>query len=393
MRLDNIIKKFQSQNILLLQGPVGPFFYSLSKKLKEQDCKVYKINFNGGDFLFYPFNALTYRKSFEAFPEFLEKIIKKYAIECIILFNDCRPIHKISLDLAKILQIPCYVFEEGYIRPDFITFEKSGVNAYSKIPKSKNFYLQYSEQTTFPIKKVQHSFRNMAWFSFLYWFASFCFSWYFNNLLHHRSLSPKEMFPWFLSLFRKWLYIWSEKNDNKRILASKKKYFIAILQVHNDTQIKNHFTGRRIENFIKNTIKSFAKNSKPKHFLVIKHHPMDRGYRNYKNFIKRQTKKYNITHRVIYIHDSHLPTLLHNALGCIVINSTTGLSALLHNCPTKVCGNAFYDIDELTFQESLDKFWKATKKYKINLQLYKKFRSYLIDNTQINGSFYGKLSN
>ncbi|MDE6959079.1 MAG: capsule biosynthesis protein, partial [Helicobacter apodemus] len=117
------------------------------------------------------------------------------------------------------------------------------------------------------------------------------------------------------------------------------------------------------------------------------------GYRNYKNFIKRQTKKYNITHRVIYIHDSHLPTLLHNALGCIVINSTTGLSALLHNCPTKVCGNAFYDIDELTFQESLDKFWKATKKYKINLQLYKKFRSYLIDNTQINGSFYGKLSN
>ena len=165
-----------------------------------------------------------------------------------------------------------------------------------------------------------------------------------------------------------------------------------ILQVYNDTQIKNHFEGRRIENFIKNSIRSFAKYSKKQHFLVIKHHPMDRGYKNYKKFIKRQTRKYNVTQRVIYIHEIHLPTLLKNALGCVVINSTTGLSSLLHKCPTKVCGNAFYNIYGLTYQESLNKFWKAAKKLKINQNLFERFRSYLIDNVQINGSFYGKLA-
>ena len=119
---------------------------------------------------------------------------------------------------------------------------------------------------------------------------------------------------------------------------------------------------------------------------------MDRGYKNYKKFIKRQTRKYNVSQRVIYIHDIHLPTLLKNALGCVVINSTTGLSSILHKCPTKVCGNAFYNIQGLTYQESLNKFWKAAKKYKINQTLFERFRSFLIDKVQINGSFYGNLS-
>ncbi|WP_442564457.1 capsular polysaccharide export protein, LipB/KpsS family, partial [Helicobacter pullorum] len=58
----------------------------------------------------------------------------------------------------------------------------------------------------------------------------------------------------------------------------------------------------------------------------------------------------------------------------------------------KVCGNAFYNICGLTYQESLNKFWKAAKKFKINQNLFERFRSYLIDNVQINGSFYGKLA-
>ncbi len=119
---------------------------------------------------------------------------------------------------------------------------------------------------------------------------------------------------------------------------------------------------------------------------------MDRGYKNYKIFIKRCARKFNVSQRVIYLHDIHLPSLLHNALGCIVINSTTGLSSILHKCPTKVCGRAFYNIEGLTFQEPLHQFWRGAKKFKINHQLFANFRKYLIDHNQINGSFYGTLS-
>ena len=390
MQLKEVIQQFQNRKILLLQGPVGPFFYHFAKLLSSKN-QIYKINFNGGDFLFYPFKAKSYRGSLANLEIFLQEFCKTYRIDCVIMFNDCRPIHKIGVKVAQSLNLQTYIFEEGYIRPNFITFEKDGVNANSTLPKDSNFYLTYKNKPAQEEKNVQHSFRNMAWFSFLYWFGAFLLGWYFNNKLHHRSLSFTEMFPWFLSLFRKHWYRFSQKEDRDFILDSKKNYFVVVLQVYNDTQIKNHFEGRRIENFIKNSIRSFAKYSKKQHFLVIKHHPMDRGYKNYKKFIKRQTRKYNVSQRVIYIHDIHLPTLLKNALGCVVINSTTGLSSILHKCPTKVCGNAFYNIQGLTYQESLNKFWKAAKKYKINQTLFEHFRSFLIDKVQINGSFYGKI--
>lgn len=35
--------------ILLLQGPLGPFFQSLSQALSDAGHEVYKIHFNGGD--------------------------------------------------------------------------------------------------------------------------------------------------------------------------------------------------------------------------------------------------------------------------------------------------------------------------------------------------------
>lgn len=394
MQIKAVIDNFKGKHILLLQGPVGPFFYRFAKALKQNNAEVTKINFNGGDFFFFPFGAKSFRGELDSLEAYLLKICQETPIDAFVMFNDCRPVHKVSLKVANDLGIPGYVFEEGYIRPDYVTFEQNGVNANSQIPRNRKFYDNYGFQTHKEESKelsVKHAFRNMAWYSFLYWFFAFWLSPFFNNTLHHRSLSPWEMFPWFLSLFRKIYYILSEKAVRKRITQAKKNYFVAVLQVYNDTQIKNHFGGRRIENFIKNTIQSFAKNAKPQHFLVIKHHPMDRGYKEYSKFICKQVKKYNLNDKVLYIHETHLPTLLQNALGCIVINSTAGISALHHRCPLKVCGQAFYDIEGLTFQESLDKFWNKAKKFKIDVPLYNTFRDYLIEKTQINGSFYNQI--
>lgn len=74
--------------------------------------------------------------------------------------------------------------------------------------------------------------------------------------------------------------------------------------------------------------------------------------------IETLSLKFNVEGRVLYVHDLHLPTLLTNARGCVVINSTVGLSALYHNCPLKVVGRAFYDIDGLTYQGNLHSFGK-----------------------------------
>ena len=91
---------------------------------------------------------------------------------------------------------------------------------------------------------------------------------------------------------------------------------------------------------------------------------------------------------MIYIHDLSLPALLTHTRGVITVNSTAGLSALIHNKPLKVMGKALYDIEGLTWQGPLNQFWQTD--FAPDKQLFHRFRTHLLYNTQINAVFYGK---
>ena len=275
-----------------------------------------------------------------------------------------------------------------FLKRDYITFENEGVNGHSLIPKERSFYDALEITQDYETKKVGNTYPSMAFYAFCYWLGAFLFGWHFNNALHHRSLSPLEIYPWIISYLRKMKYILTEKVVKEKIKTLPKHYFLVALQVYNDTQIRSHFNGGEVESFIETIIVSFSKNSNNTDSLVIKHHPMDRGYREYSRLIENLSMQYGVDSRVFYIHDEHLPTLLNNAVGCVVINSTVGISALHHNCPVKVCGNAFYDIDGLTYQGGLNTFWQEAKMGKPDHELYLKFKNYVVLKTQINGSFY-----
>src|SRR5256885_7950024 len=51
----------RAKKVLLLQGPVGPFFRRLAKLLRAAGAEGHKGNFNGGDRLFFPTHAPTWR--------------------------------------------------------------------------------------------------------------------------------------------------------------------------------------------------------------------------------------------------------------------------------------------------------------------------------------------
>lgn len=303
------------------------------------------------------------------------------------MYNDCRLIHAKAIKVARKLGIGIWIFEEGYLRPYCITFEKDGVNANSSLPRDKNFYLSCNILTKESIKEIPGGFKFMAFSAFLYWLFSFLLAPFFNNKLHHRTLFPFEFLFWFRSLYRKYLYKLTEKKLNQKIYSLEKKYFLAILQVYNDTQIKHHYK-KSIEEFIEETILSFANHARAKSYLVFKHHPMDRGYRNYSKLIDELCQKYHVEGRIFYVHDTYLPTLLKNALGCITINSTVGLSAILEGCPTKVCGNAFYNFEGLAYPKKLQFFWREAHAYKPNPSLVINFKNYLLNTNQFNGNFY-----
>ena len=114
---------------------------------------------------------------------------------------------------------------------------------------------------------------------------------------------------------------------------------------------------------------------------------MDRGRRTHANHIKNLAYILGIKDRVFITWDVYLPTLLKNAIGTVVINSTVGLSSLQHLTPTICLGDAIYDIEGLTCKKiTLDEFWENYKE--VDSELFRKYKAYLIKTTQINSNFY-----
>ncbi len=383
---------FRGKRVLLLQGPLGPFFRRLARDLRGAGATVIKIDFNGGDRLFSPRGALAFRGRPAQWPAYFEAVLDAHAVDVVLLFGDCRPIHRVAHEVAAARGIEIGVFEEGYVRPDYVTLERHGVNGHSQIPRSPAHFLQADTAPVPPTCHVGNTFWHTACWAVLYYLASACWRPCFPHYVHHRPLTLAEGWPWLRSVWRKQRYAWRERGIERELASTGAgRYFLVALQVHNDAQMHVHSDFASVAEFIESTMVSFVRWAPAGTELVIKHHPMDRGYHDHAGLIGALAARHGLTGRVRYIHDQHLPTLLEHARGVVLVNSTVGLSALDHGTPLKVCGEAIYDMAGLSYQGPLDRFWRDAASLRIDTELYRRFRRYLIAHTQLNGSFYRRL--
>ncbi len=380
--------------MLLLQGPHGPFFQRVAHELRAAGASaVYKINFNGGDMLYYPQDAVAFRGSLSEWPAFLADFVKSHAIDCVMVFGDCRPVHSLAKQVAQSLGVKYWVFEEGYVRPNYITLEQHGVNGYSTLPRSRQTYDNWSDAELQAEQDVPGSFGAAAKYAMGYFTASAVFWPLFWRYKHHRDLTILDGLRWVRSYWRKLRYRAKEAQSLVDLKpAGQQDFFLVVLQVATDAQVAVHSPFESIEQFIADTVHSFAQFSQAEHsrkdILLIKHHPMDRGYTDYANLIQGLAQAHGLQSRIRYIHDQHLPTLLASAKGVVTINSTVGLTAIYHGAPTIALGTALYNMQGLTCQDPLSEFWKSPAHYKPDAQLHGKFRNYITLHTQINGNFY-----
>jgi len=119
--------------VLLLQGPVGPFFDRLTNWLKCHGVPtVNRVAFSGGDE--WDCNAsmpMRFRGALVEWPMFLQYMFTTFKVDCIVLFGQARPHHAKAMVLASLLGIKVVVVEEGYFRPRYLSMELGGVNGYS----------------------------------------------------------------------------------------------------------------------------------------------------------------------------------------------------------------------------------------------------------------------
>lgn len=377
---------------LLLQGPMGPFFRWLATELKAEGHEVFKINFNAGDEAFYGLSgAYAYRGDLASWPEFLANFLREHAIDRIFLFGDCRPYHLAATEVARREGVAVFVFEEGYLRPDYVTLEPGGVNAHSSLPRDPFFYREYEPSRLDKPAPAGRVFRYVAWYATWYAITSWLGRRRYPKYQHHRELNPfVEAVRWTWSGCRKAAQIVLDRRVTRCLTGPQAKpFFLVPLQVHCDAQITRHSPYDSMEPFIREVIASFARFAPADAWLVFKHHPLDRPYTDFGNLIKQLVREHKLDGRVHYLHEAYLPELLRRARGTVTVNSTVGLSSIHHGTPVKILGDAVYDIPGLASTRSLDTFW--SKPGEVDRELYLAFRRYLVRNVLGNGNFYRRV--
>lgn len=395
--LQNLLES--AENILLLQGPVGDFFQRLAGWLTANGKTVHKFNFNAGDDYFYPptqAHTVAFNDSYDVFPEFLQKYIIQHQIQAVVCFGDTRPYHLLAKRIANENQASFWAFEEGYFRPYYITLEKNGVNAFSPLPRRADFFLEQfpklARQEYKAPTPVRGGFTPMAKNAVRYYIELFRNPNKYPNYIHHRASNAGHYLKlWSISILKRLNYYIEDIQIAKRVEAGKYgKFFIVPLQVFNDSQVRIHCDFSSVRSFLLHVLASFAAHAPADANLIIKHHPMDRGFIDYSRDIKRFIKKHpKLKGRITYVHDVPLPVFLRHGLGMVTINSTSGLSGLIHNMPVKVLGRAHYDIPGITDQNSLAEFWNHPTPP--DSDLFHAYRMYHLNVTQINGNFYSQV--
>ena len=382
----------RTRHALLLQGPAGPFMRRFGEELSQAGVAVTKVNFHAGDRHFFPdetpfAEVLSFTESMEQWASYVRDLIEKRGIDAVFLFGDSRRLHREAIAIARQLGVGVWVFEEGYLRPNWITLEAGGVNGHSSMPRDPAFYLAHDPGEEPDAESVGASFGLAAWYSTVNALAFTHLNADFPHYQHHRPLNAWLHTAWWVrGATRKYWFRAKERNELNRFTGELSgRYFFVPLQVHCDFQLRHSPYGDVVE-FIDEVVDAFAANAAPDQHLLFKHHPMDRPFREYTAHFRERAARRGLEGRLHYVHDLHLPTLLQHARGTITINSTVGLQSAHHDTPVITLGTAVYDMPGLTFQGDLAQFLHEPGE--VDRQLYGAFRRWLLHHNQANGNFY-----
>lgn len=380
------------RSFLLLQGPVGPFFRQLARRLRRQGYKAHKVAFWGGDLIDLP-TGLIFRGDVTTWAAWLRDAIARYGITDLVMFGDERPYHKIARGVAQELGLNALVFEEGYLRPNFVTLDLGGANGNSSITERLAKVLRaYRLPQRIPRRREEPvgTWIPQAVACVMKHYAAGLLAYPLFSRYHHHRLEPISREA--AGYVRHWLTRrWRQRDARKVLLRLReltgRRYFFP-LQMDNDAQLRVHSSFKSMTGAIHKVMASFAQHAPADAHLIIKPHPLDFGAKAHQATVEALVRELQLQGRVHWIDGAATKDLILMSQGVVTVNSTTGLQALYHGRPVKALGVALWDAPSMTHQGSLDDFWWRPEWP--NASAVKRFRFWLWRETQINGNFYSR---
>ncbi len=383
--------------VLFLQGPHGPFFRRLAGALKVHGAAVRCISFNSGDEADWRRAGPLHRVNGDrtGFTAWLDSVLDGNGISDIVLYGDARPLHRIAIEIARRRGLIAHCFEEGYLGPGWITYERGGTGGNSRLmdiglsrmaeamgeggpaggeaPAIRgdeawrlSHSARYRIRCLLPARRYDRRHGPLLWAEVARYGARFLEA------------------PW--GLLRRTVLRWL-------LLRSDKTFHLVLLQRSSDPSVQAHSDFRRTSEFIERVIDAFAEGAAPGDHLVFMAPPFEGGRARLGRTIRLMAHDLGVGRRVTLIGGGigggrTLSALLDQARSVITVNSTAAPQALWRGLPVAVLGRAIYCKPSLASEQPLAAFLRQPQRP--DLRAYWLFRRFLVETSQVAGSFYAR---
>ena len=378
---------------LFLQGPHGPFFHRLGQMLRQSGAEVWRVGFNAGDQAFWRerHSYIPYLGQPCDWPQSLRSIIAAKHVTDIVLYGDTRPRHAEAIATARTEGLTVHVFEEGYLRPYWVTYERGGSNGHSRLMQMNVAEMRAALDSTYTDSALppaswgdmrQHVFYGAVYHGFVLFLNH-----RYRHFRPHRTLSVNEEFK----LYLKRLLLMPLQAIERRIATWRVRtggfpYHIALLQLEHDASFQAHSPFSTMTEFLEALIDGFARGAPPHHHLVIKAHPLEDGRAPIRADLRRLIRAHRLRGRVHYLRGGKLARLLDEARSAVTVNSTAAQQVLWRGIPLRIFGQAVYAKPEFVSTKPLPEFFAGADRP--DRRAYAVYRRYLLETSQIPGGFY-----
>ncbi len=356
-------------------------------------AEVWRVGFNRGDRVFWPLKSrfVAYQGAPDDWPTTCRALMADKGITDLVLYGDTRPIHALAVAEARAAGITVHVFEEGYLRPYWVTYERGGSNGHSRLMQTSVAQMQAAlAKVDMDLPDAPARWGDMR--QHIFWGA--LYHWHvltggreFANFRPHRDLTVGQEFLLYcrrLALLP--LHRWERMLASWRIRRGGFPYHLVLLQLEHDSSFRMHSPFRSMTEFLEVVLDGFAKGAPPHHHIVFKAHPLEDGRAPLRTALRRIARAKGVEARVHWVRGGKLAGLLNQARSAVTVNSTAGQQVLWRGLPLKVFGDAVYAKPEFVSSQPLPEFFaRATRP---DSRAYRDYRHYLLETSQIPGGFY-----
>lgn len=376
--------------VLFLQGPPSDFPRRVADALEALGHRTLRINLSLADWLlWHDRRCVNYRGSLADWPAFLERYLVEQGVTDVVFYQDRFPYHSAALEVAHRLGVRAVAYENGYLRPDWITAELDGMSVRSLFPDDVET-IKTAARALPPVDMTER-FRNVFWLEAAHEVVYNLLN-AFDYLVFPRFDADKIYHPLFEYVMTLPRVLLARRRDRiatiliDDLIESHCPCFIFPLQMQSDYQLRYNAQYDHLSDALDEVFASFAGHAHPAAQLVVKLHPMDQGIEAWGKIVRQLARRHGIKRRVHLVDGGNLVTLLKHAAGAVMVNSTTGLHAVKIGCPVKVLGMAVYDLPGLTCQLPLDRFWRTPQAP--DAETYQAVQRLMAHAIQIQGNFY-----